>query len=381
MAPRAMALPTLAIAFGPGARHDASCETVCLVLPRGGVRLDASLAMLQALLDGGDALRIQGYLSFLPTALEAHTRVEAKDGSDIGSERSACSFPPAVERLWAMPMVTVEGHYRSRLRVRAICSAEASGATSQAAESAGLPWQDHAAQAGAGDRGACKVFICGKNVDDHTLKAQLGTTAGLGFQGPLCDLEQLTPKAVQAMALLSSAVAEALDKGAGRAAGISSSIAASSSGDSTAAQDQVLGERGDSVWQVPCIAQERAKAESFSQVLGASLRAALASRQGGGEGAADTSHAEAATLEVALRLPARRGCAEQAATLRWAAGTVSVRRIPATAAPLGSLSMDPRAGLRFCVQGTGRQSDQLQEKENDLEVLVVGSQVYARARR
>lgn len=101
------ALPYLA--FGPpggaagfGVGHDASCETACLVLPRGGVCLDAALAMLQMLLDSGDALRIQGYVSFFPADLEPGPAArEPQSGLQ--------SMFPSLELTWGLPMVVVEG--------------------------------------------------------------------------------------------------------------------------------------------------------------------------------------------------------------------------------------------------------------------------------
>ena len=64
------------------------------------------------------AYRIQGYLSFLPKDLEPSLRSGSRSLSvwayptvlETRTEQaSASSFPPPLERLWALPMVVVEG--------------------------------------------------------------------------------------------------------------------------------------------------------------------------------------------------------------------------------------------------------------------------------
>eukprot|EP00439_Symbiodinium_sp_Y106_P024130 s4981_g2.t4 len=132
--------------FGPGPGHDAACSTACLVRPRGGVCLDAALAMLQLLLDSGQAYRIQGYLSFLPKDLEPSLRTE---------QASASSFAPPLERLWALPMVVVEGIYRGQLQIRAVTSVAAPGSALEAAERSNTPWQETAFDAAAAASWPC----------------------------------------------------------------------------------------------------------------------------------------------------------------------------------------------------------------------------------
>ncbi|CAJ1440610.1 unnamed protein product [Effrenium voratum] len=180
--------PTLRFSFGPTASgHDAACSTACLVHKGGLKSLDAALAMLQMLLDSGEAYRIQGYLAFLPEHCER------------GDE-----FPPPVERLWALPMVVVEGFFRGRLEISPVTRAAADSAVAPA-----QPVQESAFDAAATDRGGCKVFLCGRNLEEPQLRAQLRRIAAPGFGGPVCNLEEW-PEAAQALNLRDQKVKAAL---------------------------------------------------------------------------------------------------------------------------------------------------------------------------
>eukprot|EP00928_Gymnodinium_smaydae_P016889 TRINITY_DN16402_c0_g1_i1.p1 TRINITY_DN16402_c0_g1~~TRINITY_DN16402_c0_g1_i1.p1 ORF type:complete len:484 (+),score=43.06 TRINITY_DN16402_c0_g1_i1:74-1525(+) len=159
-----------------GRGHDASCETVCLVIPRGGVCLDKALALIQLWLDCGDAVRVQGYVSFRP------------DSGNGVSDDVAIAFPQ-IECMQALPKVTVDGVHKGRVRARAVEVAMPSGTCVDQAESAGLPWQETAEESGASDFGGCKVFVCGHGLDEREMRRQLAATASDGYHGPLCDLE------------------------------------------------------------------------------------------------------------------------------------------------------------------------------------------------
>ncbi|CAE6967475.1 unnamed protein product [Symbiodinium natans] len=193
--------------FGPGPGHDAACSTACLVRSRGGVCFDAALAMLQLLLDSGQAYRIQGYLSFLPKDLEAAS------GGD--PQVSASTFPPPLRRLWALPMVVVQGLYRGQLSIRAVTSVSAPGSALETAEKSGIPWQETAFDSAAADRGGCKIFICGATLDETALKAQMQHCAQHGFEGPVCNLEEAWPEAARAMDAMEQSVAALIRRGIG----------------------------------------------------------------------------------------------------------------------------------------------------------------------
>lgn len=177
--------------FGPGV-HDAACSTCCLVR-RGAASLEAVLAMLQLLLDSGEAYRIQGYLSFLPQDLEPGHRPTL--GSDV--------FPPPLERLWAMPMVVVEGYYRRPLKLSPVLRAGAEPAD------ASRPWQETAFDSAVADRGGCKIFLCGPRLDEAQLKVQLKQCVAPSFE-LVCNLEETVPEAAQAMERLEKQVTGAL---------------------------------------------------------------------------------------------------------------------------------------------------------------------------
>merc|ERR1712196_113121 len=105
-------MPKLAIAspsmftlnFGVGASHDAALETACVIIPRGGVHLDAALGLLRAFMYWWGGIRVQGYVSFLPQEIEC---------------QSSCLYPPDVRRSWGMPMVVVDGA-SGQLKVQAV---------------------------------------------------------------------------------------------------------------------------------------------------------------------------------------------------------------------------------------------------------------------
>lgn len=347
-------MPLFAMAFGPGVNHDASCETACLVLSRGGVRLDAALAMLQALLDGGEALRVQGYLSFLPSDIEPPLKGEA---SAAGAGMSA--FPPPPERLWGLPMVTIEGIYRGQLCIRALNTVAEAGLTAQQADESGRPWQETAAQAGAGDRGACKVFVCGRGLDEHALRMQLARTLGLGFQGPLCDLESLWPVAGH--------VLEELGTSAMAVFKTMAPLGAAAGG----------GPAGRQVG-APALAEERSSAEAFARTLVAALCAQAVPIAAPG--------AARQALEARISLPSAQGRPPEAATLRWQNGAVSVRHVPRALAPLGRRDhLTSGADLRVCVEAAKEagscRGEQEAEVHEELQVLVVGTVVYGRRRQ
>ena len=65
------------------------------------------LGVISQLYDG-QAYRIQGYISFLPEK-------RSTSRGDV--------YPPPPERLWAMPMVVVQGYYRGRLEVAEVSRA------------------------------------------------------------------------------------------------------------------------------------------------------------------------------------------------------------------------------------------------------------------
>lgn len=312
--------------------------------------------MLQALLDGGDVLRVQGYLSFLPAGVERQIAA----GAHAGSVGSGAPFPPPFEEAWALPMVTVEGIFRGRLQVQAVEAAHAPGDPARRAEAAGQPWQETALEAAAADRGGSKLFLCGKGLDDRALRRQLARTASLGFGAePVCDLEDLAPAAAQALAKVDEAVATALQ------AGLSESLSAPGSCRSGATAGR------------PCLdtpgqrlARERAAAEAFGQRLAEALQEALppsVAAEGMGE-----------PLEAPVHWRRGRGPA-QAAVLRWAAGVLSLRAVPAPAPLAVAQRPEASAALRLCVD-TARAGETAgaREEQHPLEVLVVGTEVFCR---
>jgi len=332
-----MPSPFFALSFGPGASHDASCETACLVLPRGGVRLDGALAMLQALLDGGDAVRIQGYLSFLPARLEP--AIASNSAGVPTDDLGLSAFPTSLERSVALPMLAVDGSYRGRLKVRSIESAGVSGQAAERAEISERPWQETSAQAGAEDPGGCKIFICGTMLDEQSLRGQLARTAAIGFQGPLCDLTSLSTSAAQALARREDAVA----------ASLRSVVSAAASGVDGA---QISPRRAEAQGIEPYgldYAEERARAEAYGASLAQSLQAALAPLPP----AAAAAAAVVASLafEMRVQMPGSRGQPAEMVTLRWEHDQVSAWR-----APEDPQSGDPRR----------------------LQALVVGSQIFCR---
>eukprot|EP00927_Polykrikos_kofoidii_P055969 TRINITY_DN50153_c0_g1_i1.p1 TRINITY_DN50153_c0_g1~~TRINITY_DN50153_c0_g1_i1.p1 ORF type:complete len:633 (+),score=98.81 TRINITY_DN50153_c0_g1_i1:89-1987(+) len=358
-----LGITPFSFAFGPGtsaANHNASCDTVCLVLPSdgGGVRLDAALAMLQMLLDCGDALRIQGYLSFWPLALETRLRPEAAAAAQAANIEKRREFP-SLENTRGLPMVTVEGTYRGGpLRVRAVTSSALLGAAAEKAEVAGRSWQETAADAAAADRGACKIFVCGHGLDERALRMQLARTASLGFQGPICDLRRLFPQAVAA----------AVDGGP-----LEFTVPAC--------------EEGETGRTTGSMAQERAAAEAFAAKFTAALRTELQST------AISESHVTC-SFDVTVSIPPLQGCrggGDREATLRWDGRLVELEARPASSSAPALLTGSP---LRLCVGGdsvgggslVGLTSG-LSEKSPGsgvlpastlLDVIVVGSEVFVR---
>lgn len=297
--------PFFTLAFGPGGSgHDASCETACLVRPFGGVGLDAALAMLQALLDTGDAFRVQGYLSYLPSTADP-------------------SYPPPLERCWALPMVVVDGEYRGRLRVRGV-ELVLPPNFARSNEGCSTPWQETAFSAAAMDRGACKVFVCGRNIDEAVLRAQFVRTACCGFHGPVCDIDQIFPAAARECEALGAAVAAAMDGGLDVDLDAPTHPSADGGGGAQDAASLLTPSRS--------FAEELRRAEAFSGALAAALR-----RRIGDVAALRAAPARSEALEASVGVPAHPpGGPSERAVLCWASGEVSLRP-PAS---------DPAAGLR-----------------------------------
>ncbi|CAE8590128.1 unnamed protein product [Polarella glacialis] len=318
------------MSFGPGAGHDASCQTACLVVPRGGVRLDAALATLQAMLDCGDAYRIQGYLAFLPTNLEPELGEGSRRGE--GPLTSGSAFPPLFARAWALPMVVVEGMYRGILKVHAVEAVEVAGATAHATEVSETPWQETAVAAAAADRGACKVFVCGHGLDERALRSQLARSIASGFEGPVCDLEKLEqPFVIQALDRIDEYVRQSIQDGLGGLVAGSSGAPRSSGA-----------------------AAERRAAEVFAERFAAALEAGT------------PQEAPHLALSAAARVPPSRSrSVVQAAEVTLDRNIVSVafqEKSPLSPGPLGQ-------SLRLCVSGAPPQPHEA------LEVLMVGSEV------
>jgi len=229
-----------ALASGPG--HNASCDTACLVIEWGGVRLDSALALMQLWLDCGDVIRIQGYLSFVPADGEPRLH-------DRSASKAATLLP--LEHTVALPKVTVDGVYRGRLRVRAVEAAVAPGAMLACAEADARPWQETATESAAGDFGGCKIFVCGRGLDERGLYNELESATDAGY-GRVGDLELQ-----EASARLDVAVNAAVEAGLGDQLNFQSEAA-------KAPRD------GD-------LRTERAAAEKFSRLFAAALRSALPS--------------------------------------------------------------------------------------------------------
>lgn len=329
-----------------GGNHEASCETACLVVPRGGVRLDPALAILQALLDTGEAMRIQGYLAFLPKKLEPRL-------GRIGGIAASSAALPCLERSWALPRVTVEGVFRGKLQVRAVEAVSAPGVIAKEADIARRPWQETALEAATADPGVCRVFVCGRGVHERTLQAQLARTLSMGFQGPVCDLEAATPIVRQACAMLDKAVVAALEKCA-----VSCDIAPT-------APTRTLGE-------------ERAAAEAFAESLCSFIECEVS------EDTACIAGLQA--FEIPAQVPSSGGQLAEMAIVRWSQSKLSVHRAPHVVSPFGicsaegqDLSGNTNSKLRFCAVNTFAEHPSSSERASDaLEVLVVGTQVYCR---
>ncbi|CAE7832032.1 unnamed protein product [Symbiodinium sp. CCMP2592] len=314
--------------FGPGPGHDAACSTACLVRPRGGVCLDAALAMLQLLLDSGQAYRIQGYLSFLPKELEPSLRTE---------QASASSFPPPLERLWALPMVVVEGIYRGQLRIRAVTTVAAPGSALEAAERSNTPWQETAFDAAAADRGGCKIFLCGAALDETTLRAQLQQCAQHGFDGPVCNLSEAWPDAARAIDDIEQSVAAALRRGVGPLDWQGRSASAAPTGDS------------------------RSLAEVFAVRYARSLHAARAERP-------EISGSEPRELRcMGHRRPGRRCQASEAVEVSWNRATGKTKVLAAGSMPVVAQDQTGYGGLRFCTASA-----------SSYHTLVLGSEVFCK---
>lgn len=311
--------PGAAGGFGGRGGHDASCETACIVLPRGvAVHLDPALAALQLLLDSGEAFRVQGYISFWPR--------------EVAQASKAAAFPELSSR-WGLPMVVVDGVFRSRLEVRAVEDVAASNAAAESADAAGRPWQDTADHTAAADRGASKVFICGRGLDEQAVRAQFSSFAvplGRGFRGPVCNLEVAWPMAAQALARLDETASARVASG-----GVATRLA----GDGAAPSAPSAGRRDAEA--------ARSAAEHFGRRLCAAL-------------APDTDGAKPAQPEqlpevVAHLPPASRERSIEVA-LRWDGSLVTARR----ALPCG-------------VQG------EVADTSEPLELLVIGTEVYCAA--
>eukprot|EP00435_Cladocopium_sp_Y103_P020131 s1364_g4.t3 len=310
VAPTFEALPSpsmFQLRFGPGV-HDAACSTCCLVR-RGSASLEAVLAMLQLLLDSGEAYRIQGYVSFLPQDLEPGHR------PILGSD----AFPPPLERLWAMPMVVVEGYYRGPLKLSPVLRAAAELAGSTGSQG---PWQETAFDSAAADRGGCKIFLCGPQLDEAQLKVQLKQCVAPSFE-LVCNLEDSLPEAAQAMDRLEKQV--------------------------TAAMQSISKEVNQD-------AGVRPSAEAFAQLLAAELAGAVDPVDSGPNQFPTTPHRFPARLR-----PQRGRRLSEAVEVHWENGVVSVTACCGEA----SLKDGSGYGVRFVNGPT-------------YETLVLGSDIYCR---
>eukprot|EP00929_Paragymnodinium_shiwhaense_P103757 TRINITY_DN67481_c0_g1_i1.p1 TRINITY_DN67481_c0_g1~~TRINITY_DN67481_c0_g1_i1.p1 ORF type:complete len:596 (+),score=177.85 TRINITY_DN67481_c0_g1_i1:88-1788(+) len=377
----ASTMSSFAFSFGPMstagvASHDASCETACIVLPRcsGCLRFDAALAVMQLLLDCGEVLRIQGYFSFLPQHAEQGPERRQEQGQNV-----RCALFPCLQSTWALPMVMVEGVFKGKLKVMAIEEAVASGAAARDAEAKNLQWQETALEAAAGDRGATKLFLCGRRLDEKAIKQQLLQAASAGFSGPLCNLTQLFPEAMKAAARLDGRTEKLME--------------AAGTGGLEALRARPRRPDAVPVADLESVRQERLVAEDFA----ASFSKALAAVDATCEKTEEVVSCQA-DIELPPAVARRLGGSAKTACLKWDGTGVSLsaqQQLASTAAAAAASAASIQApvqlgntsgGMRFCAPAAtakaaapGPGDDYAAGVQvTNFEVLVLGDGVYCR---